>query len=382
MAVYNPLQDDYVRFPPSTRAVTQAIAAIWKEGAEQGVYHLTDQERFWAELQPYLLSKGYRLHQRYAPGWEPVWVGTDINPAVFEDSVMLPLPRVIDARRVSDEKAVAIKWVPHADHTRHELSVMQLLSSDQLRRDPRNCCNPLLDTFPHPDQGLGIFLVTPWLTDFTYVPVTTVGEVLDMLLQLTEGLVFMHEHGIAHRDCTGFNIMQDITACFPGRRMHPLRPCYSEDMQTTFQPVHNAPRKYWFIDFGVSCVLDGPGPHLVTGGVCRDQSAPELSVIVPYNPFRLDVYLLGNHFLMEYLKTYKNLEFLRPLLLEMTRLVPSQRPTAQQALQALRRISQDTSGFQRRWRLRSRDEDWADVVIEDGGSLARELFFQVTSLLV
>lgn len=83
----NPLQDDYVRYPKSTRARTPQLAALWKRAADKGLYHITQFERFWVDLQPYFASKGYRLRPRYTPGWEPVWVGTDINPHLFEESV-------------------------------------------------------------------------------------------------------------------------------------------------------------------------------------------------------------------------------------------------------------------------------------------------------
>ncbi|EJD48794.1 hypothetical protein AURDEDRAFT_101416 [Auricularia subglabra TFB-10046 SS5] len=358
------------------------IAALWKRAGEKGLWNLTTQEQFWVPLQPYLLSQGYQLRPRYTPGWKPVWIGTDIDPGVFEESVVSMLPRVIDAKRVADGTTVAIKWVPHAEDTRDELSVMQFLSSEPLRSDPANHCNPVLGTLPHPTDPNGIFIITPWLANFTQVPLATVGEVVDMLVQLAEGLAFMHRHNVAHRDCTGFNIMQDVKACFPpGIKTHPMRPSDSEDMQTSLDPKANAPRRYWFIDFGTSSRFHGPGPHLVTGVICRDQTAPELSPTVPYDPFKLDVYLLGNHFLEKYLDRYSNLEFLRPLLSEMTRAKPSERPTAQQVLEAAKAISQTTFGFQNRWRLRSRGDNWADVLVEDGGSLVRELAFQARGLL-
>ncbi|EJD48801.1 hypothetical protein AURDEDRAFT_101422, partial [Auricularia subglabra TFB-10046 SS5] len=373
----NPLQNDYVRFPPSTRARDPRFTALWKKAADAGLYNLTESEQFWASLHPYLLSKGYRLRPRYAPGWEPIWIGTDIDPKLFEDSVPSFLPRVIDAERVSDGKVVGIKWVPDADHTREEVNVMRFLSSDAFRDDPQNHCNPLLDVLPHPTDPNGILLVTPWLADFTYVPIVTVNEVVDMLVQLTEGLVFMHKHNVAHRDCTGFNIMQDISACFPGQKTHPVRPSFSTDLQTMLNPVPNAPRRYYFIDFGVSARFEGPGPHLVTGVICRDPTAPELSPTVPYDPFKLDIYLLGHHFLEDFVDVYSNLEFLRPVLMEMVRPNPLERPTAQQALDMLLPIARQPFAFERRWRLRGRNETWADLFFEDVEFVGRRVVSQV-----
>ena len=120
----------------------------------------------------------------------------------------------MDAKRESDGLQVAIKWVPHAEHTREELNVMRFLSSDPLRSNPQNHCNPLLDAFSHPEDPNGIFIITPWLAGFVYVPILSVAEVIEMMMQLLEvrfnskelrvtdryqGLAFMHRHNVAHR---------------------------------------------------------------------------------------------------------------------------------------------------------------------------------------
>ncbi|EJD48798.1 hypothetical protein AURDEDRAFT_60516 [Auricularia subglabra TFB-10046 SS5] len=349
------------------------MAPLFKQDAESGLYNLNEGEQFWADVQPYLLSKGYCLRPRYTPGWKPVWIHTDIDPRWFEDAVKLPLPSVIDAQRVSDGTVVAIKWIPDAEHTRDELDVMRFLSTGDLRNDPQNHCNPLLDSFSHPSIPEGVFIVTPWLAGFDYVPLERVGEVVELLKQLIECLSFMHRNGIAHRDCTGLNIMQDIRDCFNGRRTHPIQACYSEDIQTIYDRDPEAMPKFYFIDFGVSSRHEGPGPHLVTGIICRDRTPPELSRTVPYDPFKLDIYLLGNHVLQKYLGRYSNLEFLRPVLLAMTNANPASRPTADESLVLLNQALQHVLGVQLRWRLRERDETLLNVVFDDGGHLLREV---------
>ncbi|KZV79517.1 hypothetical protein EXIGLDRAFT_586319, partial [Exidia glandulosa HHB12029] len=307
-------------------------------------YELKTAEKFWRDIQPYLLSKGYRLRPRYAPGWVAPWIGTDIYPRHFEDHISLLFPGVIDARREVDDAQVAIKWIPHAEHTRDEFAIHQFVSTPAMQADPRNHCNPLLDSFPHPTIPDGIFVVMPWLDDIIGLPLEHVNEVVDMMLQVFEGLVFLHEHRIAHRDCTGWNIMQDATSAFPGRRCHPLQIKYSEDLQTDLQTYWDPlPRcmcsfRYYFIDFGLSTRFEGPGPYRVTGAMGRDPSPPELSETVPYDPFKLDVFVLGNNYLQRYVNKCTNLNFLRPLLLHMTRADPDSRPTAEEALRALRAV--------------------------------------------
>lgn len=95
------------------------------------------------------------------------------------------LPKVIDARR-ADDTVVAIKWIPDAEHTRHELDVLRFLSADEMRRDPRNHCAPLLDTFGHPTIAAGVFVVSPWLSPLEFWAPRYVNDLADLMLQCFE----------------------------------------------------------------------------------------------------------------------------------------------------------------------------------------------------
>lgn len=60
--------------------------------------------------------------------------------------------------------------------------------------------------------------------------------------------------------------------------------------------------KYYFTDFGISTLFDDPaGPRVVVGDRAQDLEVPELSSVIPYDPFAVDVFTLGNvykrHFL-------------------------------------------------------------------------------------
>lgn len=61
--------------------------------------------------------------------------------------------------------------------------------------------------------------------------------------------------------------------------------------------------RYYYIDFGISSHFPAgtEGPRLVVGDIGRDQTVPELSDTEPYDPFKLDVYVLGNFFLEIYI---------------------------------------------------------------------------------
>ena len=103
----------------------------------------------------------------------------------------------------------------------------------------------------------------------------------------------MHAQGVAHRDCALANIMMDASSMYPGG-FHPIHLDYAPDgfTRTRSRPRSRANVKYYFIDYGISSVA-GPG-ELVTGVLGRDQEVPELSNDVPYNPFAVDVFLIGN----------------------------------------------------------------------------------------
>ena len=124
----------------------------------------------------------------------------------------------------------------------------------------------------------------------------------------------MHSHGVAHRfvvhfamilginitpisrDCSLKNILMDATRMYP-LGFHPVLDIFLDDM-TTFAPV--IPRlevgaKYYFLDYGISSYFPaGSQRELVLGIAGRDQDVPELSKVVPYDPFKVDIFTIGN----------------------------------------------------------------------------------------
>jgi len=95
--------------------------------------------------------------------------------------------------------------------------------------------------------------------------------------------------------------MMDADAMYP-EGFHPIRTMYKADYSgyATHIPRSTAGVKYYFIDFGISVhIPEDAYPRLVTGNLGRDQTPPELSRAVPYDPFKLDVYILGNMFRRE-----------------------------------------------------------------------------------
>ena len=85
---------------------------------------------------------------------------------------------------------------------------------------------------------------------------------------------------------------------------HPVRDKYLPNLEA-YAPV--IPRlavwpsvKYYFVDFGISVhIPDDMAPKRVIGIDGLDQEVPELSLTKPYDPFKVDIFIIGNVFRKE-----------------------------------------------------------------------------------
>ncbi|KAJ7051204.1 hypothetical protein C8F01DRAFT_1263228 [Mycena amicta] len=122
--------------------------------------------------------------------------------------------------------------------------------------------------------------------------------------QLLWGLEFMHSDTIAHRDACDRNLAMDASKLMPGG----------------YHFSTHGPRME-MAEFRVSGETDAP-----------DDTVPELSETVPYNPFKVDIYQLGNVF-KNLIPKYPVLDtYFGTLLDAMTNVAPEGRPTASVAL--------------------------------------------------
>ncbi|KAG9027082.1 hypothetical protein FS837_004389 [Tulasnella sp. UAMH 9824] len=203
----------------------------------------------------------------------------------------------MDAQRLSDGKTVFLKYTRKDSP---EIAIGEYFSSEPLRTDPRNHCLPLLEVLKNEEDPEYVILVIPWLRRIDSPEPASVRECVDFVQQTLEGLVFMHEHKVAHRDCAWGNILMD------GRRLYPQG---WHPQQWGFFPNGKPMRgadpsrtavggvRYYFIDFGISTKDQDE-----VLGIHGQELSPELSDTVPYNPYKLDVYILGmayQHFLIE-----------------------------------------------------------------------------------
>ncbi|KAI0316324.1 kinase-like domain-containing protein [Amylostereum chailletii] len=312
----------------------------------------------WKNIQPFLASKGYMLRPRLRPGWTPSWQATGELYLDCEDHITLPArTHLVDATRISDSRLVYIKRVRTGDQ---ESTVATLLNADSLRRNPDNHSVPVLEVFEDADDPTISYMVMPFLRRMSRPEFSTVGEVVDFVDQILAGLVFMHDQNIAHRDLSEPNIMMDASAMYP-LGFHPIYDLYLPDARTAASrsmiPRLKAGVKYYFVDYGISSQIPSDHPtKLVTGIFGRDRDVPELSDTVPYDPFKVDIFSLGNLFQKEFVNAYSNVIFLTPLITRMMKATPRDRPTAVEALSYWRDIRKGVSAVDKYWRLRPRGE--------------------------
>lgn len=80
---------------------------------------------------------------------------------------------------------------------------------------------------------------------------------------------------------------------------HPVNDRCLPDAQTAVQPIPRSQVhvKYYYVDFGISVHIPPEVyPKLALGDLGRDQDVPELSIHTSYDPFKVDIFIIGNVF--------------------------------------------------------------------------------------
>ncbi|KAG2126000.1 uncharacterized protein EDB93DRAFT_1189164 [Suillus bovinus] len=325
---------------------------------------LTGYEIWWCQQYQWLKGKGYLLRPRYAPDWVPSWEALQCHPFTCEDGNISRYSHIIDATRMSDGSYISLKVVNRLDHP-YEVVIGQYFMTEHLVSDPKNHCVPFLDVLSVPNEDDKQILVMPLLLDFTKPRFDTVGEVVECLGQIFEGLLFMHTNHVAHRDCMSRNIMMDAKDLYP-EPYHPVQPHMKRDFSGYAKHFTRTqrPPKYYLIDFGLSRRYDAteenPLEYPIFGG---DKTVPEFqkNPNVPMNPFPTDIYYLGNVIREQFFYARSGLEFLKPLVDDMVQDDPSGRPTMEVVVQRFDSICKKLST----WKLRSRIISVDDGLLEN-----------------
>ncbi|KAG1832297.1 hypothetical protein DFJ58DRAFT_671164 [Suillus subalutaceus] len=282
------------------RRRAQKEIAVFGEEREPRPEVLSVDEVWWRRQYEWLKVRGYLLRPRYALDWVPSWEGSKCRVWDCEDGRTLHFGQIMDATRVSDGLYVSLKMVKKSEHP-HEVEIGQYFMSEKLSPDPKNYCVPFLDVWSVPDESDTQIIVMPLLLPFTKIQFDTFGE----------GLLFMHNNHIAHRDCMWKNIMMDAQNLHtePYHPIIPFMKCNFSGHVGHYTRTQQPP-KYYFIDFGLSHRYDAseenPLEYPMFGG---DKSVPEFwnNMDVPMDPFPTDVYYLGNVVREQFLDVSKHL---------------------------------------------------------------------------
>ncbi|CDO74165.1 hypothetical protein BN946_scf185043.g216 [Trametes cinnabarina] len=178
-------------------------------------------------------------------------------------------------------------------------------------------------------------------------------------------------------DCAYKNIMLDAEPLYP-KGFHPITSVSLPDDVTVSAPVlsrKNVPVKYYYIDFGISTRFKPGKPHkLVTGTDGIEQLVPELSNNVPYDPFKVDVFVLGRMLYETFFQKYANVDMIVPMVYDMVDPDPAKRPSAEDVLRQFQEMRRGVSALQASWRLRPRDEPLVVTAVLETVSLLTAAF--------
>ncbi|KAH9920130.1 kinase-like domain-containing protein [Fomitopsis serialis] len=293
---------------------------------------LEEHEYFWRDRQPWLQERGYELRPRYRPDWKPSWLGSGRPYVLCEDGQSTLVDTILDATRQSDGLLVTLKAVNNVVHP-FEVEIGEFLSSEQMAQDPRNHCVRILDVLRDPMDPKVSIIVMPLLKPFREPQFLTIGEVVAFFKQAIVGLHFMHDHHVAHRDISILNVMMDAVPMYSETLWHPRMSVYTRDFSGPAKHWSRTERpvKYFYIDFGLSRKYNPadapPREFPIMGG---DKSVPEFQgegYDVASDPFRTDIYYLGNLMRTTFLNKYRGLHFMRELISDMVQDDPEKRPT-------------------------------------------------------
>ncbi|KAF8799944.1 hypothetical protein BYT27DRAFT_6845910 [Phlegmacium glaucopus] len=240
-----------------------------------------------------------------------------------------PLTRMA---RTRDGHDVAIRVITINNEGHDHLSILRKVATGPITLLSNNHVLPMFTEFHFHDVAFGIFPKVGWMVSdaYDYWAKNSVGDIVDMLMQALEGLAFIHDLKVAHRDAFRDNFLI---------QWHP------ESMRSMTIPV-SRPRVY-LIDFEVAVEFppDCPPAECVCTGYPLGGSfsepemysrppAPEMTTSEPYSPFKTDVWQLG----ISFADFHANIPGIDEVLKEMTHADPGARPCAGEALEKLARV--------------------------------------------
>ncbi|KAI0360358.1 kinase-like protein, partial [Trametes cingulata] len=196
--------------------------------------------------------------------------------------------------RTLDGRDVVIRVLCIGSEGRSQLDILNVIARGTISQLTPNHAVPLFDLFEVEDITFAVFprVGFSMLDAFNSWPKNSVGDIVDMILQCLEALAYLHNMGIAHRDAFRDNF---LVQWFPS----------SLSANATLPPA-SRPRVF-INDFETTVYFDEDVPPAARTCVglplCATfptpdryfrNHAPELGSGEPYDPFKLDVWQLGD----------------------------------------------------------------------------------------
>ncbi|PIL28176.1 hypothetical protein GSI_09713 [Ganoderma sinense ZZ0214-1] len=232
------------------------------------------------------------------------------------------------AARASDGRDVVLKVLAIGEEGKEHVDILDMLARGAYSLITANHTLPLLDLIVLDDITFGVFPKVGYSCSEVYGSwaKSSVRDVLDMIAQCLEALVFLHYSKVAHRDVFKDNF---VIQWVP------------ETLRVDRDVPASRPRVYMInFELAVGFPVDGPPEEHVCVGPpplgshpdgTKRPAAPETLSDKPYDPFKLDVWQLGTTF-SDFKSTIPAID---KVLASMTDPDPATRPTAYEAMKAL-----------------------------------------------
>ncbi|KAI0707969.1 kinase-like domain-containing protein [Earliella scabrosa] len=314
------------RQPPGVHDSPEAMEALWRElrdffqqrGLTLYVYSFLS--TISAPDEAEITSTGFM----YTTAFRAFLEGPGSVGRMLQYSCKNPLTR---AARTVEGRDVIIRVLAIGSEGREHIDLLDVVARGPMSLISMNHTLPLLELIELDDIVFGVFpkvgASVNWAYDHWATPSS--GDILDIITQCLEALVFLHPLGIAHRDVFKDNFLVQW-------------------LPETLTMAHTPPSKprVYLIDFEVAVCFEeevpqeerrSVGPPM--GGSFPDfygrPMPPEVHSGEPYDPFKLDVWQLGTTF-SDFESTVPEID---AVLASMTDPNPTTRPTAYEAMKAL-----------------------------------------------
>ncbi|KAJ3995506.1 hypothetical protein F5050DRAFT_1903411 [Lentinula boryana] len=302
---------------------TLSVAA-WRTSVSDAA----SRSELWSKYRQFFQSRGYTL-----------WiVGRGYNHQPPNDN-----PRAPDGYSYENEDPIDVTW--YWTRTTDNRDVLIVLPSDGVVGEncievlrtmatgknagiDRNHTLPLLHEIHHENLVFGVFPLVG--SSFAPAWFSNIAHALESMSQIMEGVAFLHDHLVVHRDLFLSNFLSS-------RRDGSWDP---EQKQDFLRP------RYYIIDFewAVQFSPDSePASRTVTGpplpwDIYRRPPPPEMRSELPYCPFKADVWQVGKSFM----GCIVHIEHVVPDVLKLFRQMSADsaedRPSAREAVTQLNKI--------------------------------------------